>query len=112
MSEFRLDLIRDAQQHLRLIEKSYAYDVSGAAHDLRQFLNDAESSYNLDESPHGEVERFAQAVQNSAPVYETDTFKCLADYHTCLESPTPKAVCVALAAICIAQQLIPFTGKG
>lgn len=60
----------------------------------------------------GPAERFARAVAAKDPNYETTVFKCLADYRTCASSRENDKVCVALMAICMAQQIVPFVGKG
>jgi len=47
------------------------------------------------------------ATSKKGAVYESDIFKCLGDYATCCKEHR-RAICIAVATICIASHLIPF----
>ena len=47
--------------------------------------------------------------KKAAPTYKTQVFKCLGDYENCAERGGKRVmICLALAVICIAKQVIPF----
>lgn len=50
------------------------------------------------------------AIASKKPSYQTDLFKCLADFEDCCNSSINNIVCGFLFAACVAERLIPLAG--
>jgi hypothetical protein len=55
------------------------------------------------------VEAASKAAEKKrGPAYKTPVFKCLEDFEKCKKYSNP-SLCLALMAVCVGKQLIPFT---
>lgn len=116
------DPITKALHHLKWMQKLANPDIVGAARTLELYF---EMSAELEkEGPRppfiqtaalrslGEAATALGASKGKDQRYQTNIFKCLADYDKCLKRRPPTfPLCIALAIICIAKQLIPLAPR-